>query len=70
MSLNSKLSSSSNSSLEIRKYIVKSIRECITKNASLREGEKKLIIDFLIEKFKLYYGRPVSSITEMNQREC
>lgn len=55
--------------MNVRAYIVKSIRECVSKNASKREGEKECIIDYLIDKFKLYYNRPVSSITEMNQRE-
>ena len=48
-----------------RSYIIESIQECVSKNASRRDGEKENVIDYLIEKFKLYYGKPVNSITEL-----
>jgi hypothetical protein len=52
-----------------REYIIKSIRECITNNATRRECETVNIIDSLIEKFKFHYDKPVSSLTDLKLRE-
>lgn len=48
----------------MEKYLTKTINECLSAS-----GSQKPIIDTLIQKFKLYYDKPVNSIQEINQRQ-
>jgi hypothetical protein len=48
---------------DLTTYVKNSISSC------LREESQNAIIDTLIEKFKLYYDKPVHSLSDIKQRQ-